>query len=128
MRKRVSSTLVIAAACAALAAAIFAVGAQAATRHFDATVIAKDSGAKTFQVRTQSGAKVTFGVNSRTTFDRIGGFAGLAKGMAIEIEATNSGGSWVALKIEPRASGGGGGGGGHDDGGGHGHDDGPGHT
>lgn len=120
MRKRVSSIFVIGAVSAALGAAVFAVGAQAAVRHFDATVIAKDSGAKALRVRTESAAKLTFKVSSGTKFERIaGGFAGLAKGMAIEIEATKRGGSWLAIKIEPRSGSGGQGGG---------HDDGPGHT
>jgi len=115
MRKRVSSLFVISAVCAALAVTVFAVGAQGAVRHFDATVLSKSSAPETIQVRTESGTKLTFTVNARTKFERIGGgFAGLAKGMAIEIEATNSTGSWVAIQIEPRSGGG--------------HDDGPGHT
>jgi hypothetical protein len=120
MRKHVSSILALGAVCATLGAAVFAVGAQAATRHFDATVISKDPGAKTVRVLTQSATRLTIKVNSRTVFERIGGgFGGLAKGMAIEIEATNSSGSWVAIKIEQRSGSGGHGGG---------HDDGPGHT
>jgi hypothetical protein len=116
MRKRVSSIFVTTAVCAALGAALVAVGAQAAVRHFDATVVAKDSSAKTVRVRTEGGAKVTVKVNAHTQFERIGGgFAGLAAGMAIEIDATRTGGAWVAIQIEPR-SGGGGQGGGHDDG------------
>ncbi|HEY2478852.1 MAG TPA: hypothetical protein VGI17_08970 [Solirubrobacterales bacterium] len=124
MRKRVSSIFMIAAVCTALTVAVFAAGAQAAVRHFDVTVVSKDSAAKTIRGRTEGGAKITFKVNSRTKFDRIpGGFSGIAKGMAIEIEATNASGQWIAVQIEPRSSGGGGEGGGH----GGGHDDGPGH-
>jgi len=63
MRKRVSSIVVISAVCAALGVAVFAVGAQAAVRHFDATVVSKSSAAKTVQVRAESGAKLTFKVN-----------------------------------------------------------------
>jgi hypothetical protein len=131
MRKRVSSTLVITAVCAVLGAALLAGGAQAAVRHFDATVVAKDASAKAVRVRTQGGATVTVKVNARTRFERIGGgFAGLAKGMAIEIDATKSGGAWVATQIEPRSGGGGQEGAGDDHGGSHGggHDDGPNHT
>lgn len=125
MRKRVSSIVVIAAVCAALGAALFAVGAQAAVRHFDATVISKSSSAKTVAVRTESGAKLTFKVTARTKFERIaGGFSGLTKGLAVEIDATNASGSWVATQIEARSSGGGDESGGH----GGGHDDGPNHT
>jgi hypothetical protein len=128
MRKRVSSIFVISAVWAALGAVVFAGGAQAAVRHFDATVVAKSSAAKTVQVRTESGAKLTFTVNARTKFERIGGgFSGLTKGLAVEIDATNASGQWVATQIEAQSSGGNGGG---DDGGGHGggHDDGPNHT
>jgi hypothetical protein len=134
MSKRVSSTVVISAVCAVLGAALFAPGAGAAVRHFDATVVSKNSSAKTVAVRTESGAKLTFKVNSRTRFERIGGgFAGLTKGLAVEIDADNASGQWVASQIESQSSGGGGGGGddsGGDDHGGHGggHDDGPNHT
>jgi hypothetical protein len=127
MNKRVSSLFAVAAVCAALGAALFAGGAQAAVRHFDATVLAKDSAARTVRVRTEGGAAVTVKVNARTRFERIGGgFAGLARGMAIEIDATKASGRWVAIQIEPRSGGGGEDG---DDHGGHGgHDDGPGHA
>jgi hypothetical protein len=127
MRKRVSSIVLISAVCAALGVAVFAAGAQAAVRHFDGTVISKDSTAKTVRVRTESGAKVSFKVNARTRFERIGGgFSGLTKGLAVQIDANNASGQWVATQIEPRSSGGGGG---NSGGGGHGgHDDGPNHT
>jgi hypothetical protein len=133
MRKRVSSIVVISAVCAALGAALFAVGAQAAVRHFDATVISKNTAAKTVAVRTESGAKLTFKVNARTKFERIaGGFSGLSKGLAVEIDANNASGQWVATQIESQSSGGDSGGddSGGDDHGGHGggHDDGPNHT
>ena len=109
MRKRVSSIFVLSAVCATLGAAFFAVGAQAAVRHVDATVISKDSTAKTVQVRTESGAKQTYKVTARTKFERIGGgFSGLSKGLAVEIDATNASGQWVATQIEAQSSGGGG--------------------
>jgi hypothetical protein len=136
MRKRVSSIFVLSAVCAALGVVVFAGGAQAAVRHFDATVITKSSSAKTVQVRTESGAKLTFKVTAGTKFERIGGgFSGLTKGLAVEIDANNAGGQWVATQIEAASnnSGGaesGGDGYGNDDHGGHGgsHDDGPNHT
>lgn len=133
MRNRVSSIFVISAVCAALGVVVFAGGAQAAVRHLDATVIFKSSAAKTVQVRTESGATLTFKVNARTKFERIGGgFSGLTKGLAVEIDANNASGQWVATQIEAQSSGGGGGGdnSGGDDHGGHGggHDDGPNHT
>ena len=120
MRKRVSSIFVLSAVCAALGAIVLAGGAQAAVRHVDATVISKDSAARSVQVRTESGARLTFGVTARTKFERIaGGFSGLQKGLAVEIDASNASGKWVATQIEASSSGGGGGGG---------HDDGPNHT
>ncbi|MGH2938943.1 MAG: DUF5666 domain-containing protein [Solirubrobacterales bacterium] len=126
MRKRVSSLFVISAVCAALGVVVFAGGAQAAVRHFDATVLSKSSAAKTVQVRTESGAKLTFKVNARTKFERIGGgFSGLTKGLAVGIDANNASGQWVATQIEAASGNSGGGGpGGH----GGGHDDGPNHT
>jgi hypothetical protein len=127
MRKRVSSIVIISAVCAALGVVVFAGGAQAAVRHFDATVLSKSSAAKTVQVHTESGAKLTFKVNARTKFERIGGgFSGLTKGLAVEIDANNASGQWVATQIEAQSSSGGG----DDSGGGHGggHDDGPNHT
>ena len=131
MRKRVSSIVGISAVCAALGVAVFAVGAQAAVRHFDATVLSKNAAAKTVQVRTESGAKLTFKVNARTKFERIGGgFSGLTKGLAVEIDANNASGRWVATQIEPDSDNSGGDDSGGDDHGGHGggHDDGPYHT
>jgi len=123
MRKRVSSIFVLSAVCATLGAALFAVGAQAAVRHVDATVISKDAAAKTVKVRTESGAKQTYKVTARTKFERIaGGFSGLSKGLAIEIDATNASGQWVATQIEADSDNSGG----DDDHGGH--DDGPNHT
>jgi hypothetical protein len=135
MRKRVSSIFVISAVCAALGVVVFAGGAQAAVRHVDATVISKSSAAKTVQVRTESGAKLTFKVNARTKFERIaGGFSGLTKGLAVEIDASNASGQWVATQIEADSDNSGGDDsaddhGGDDDGGHHGgHEDGPNHT
>src|SRR4051794_40135489 len=135
MRKRISSIFVISATCVALGVVVFAGGAQAAVRHFDATVLSKSSAAKAVQVRTESGAKLTFKVNSRTKFERIaGGFSGLTKGLAVEIDANNASGDWDATQIEAASdnSGGDDSGGddyGNDDGGHHGgHDDGPNHT
>lgn len=135
MRKRVSSIFAIAAVCAALGVVVFASGAQAAVRHFDATVLSKSSAAKTVQVRTESGARMTFKVTARTKFERIGGgFSGLSRGLAVEIDANNASGQWVATQIEADSDNSGGDDSsddhGGDDHGGHGggHDDGPNHT
>jgi hypothetical protein len=126
-RKRVSSVFAIGAVCVALGSVAFAGSAAAAVRHFDATVLSKSSTAKTVTVRTEGGSKMTFKVTGRTKFERIAGFGALAKGKAIEIDATDASGSWVATQIESQGSSGGDDGPG-DDHGGHGNDDGPGHT
>jgi hypothetical protein len=127
-RKRVSTRFAIVVIAAALATAVLAAGAQAAVRHFDGTVVAKSSAPRSVTVRTESGAKLTFKITSGTEFERIA-FGGLAKGTAIEIDATNASGSWVATHVEPQGGNGGGDdNGGADDHGGHGNEDGPGHT
>ncbi len=118
----------------AIAAASFAVApAQAALKHFDGTVVSKDAGAKTFRISTQSGT-LRIKVNPSTEFERIaGGFSGLRKGLAIEVDARQTSNGLLAVQVEPQGGNGGGGGGddnGGDDHGGHGggSDDGPNHT
>lgn len=96
--------------------AVLATAAQAALKHFDGTVVAKSRSAKTFQVSTQSGRKVTFQVNSKTVFERIGGFGSLRKGMAIQVDAVRTRSGLLAKKVEPGSGGGSGGG---NDGAGH---------
>jgi Domain of unknown function (DUF5666) len=124
-RKRVTSMLAISVIAAALMLAVLATAAQAALRHFDGTVAAKNAAAKTFQITTQGGTKVTLKVNASTVFERIaGGFSGLRQGMQIQVDAAQAKGGLVAKKVEPQTSGGGGEGGGH----GGGSDDGPNHT
>jgi phage baseplate assembly protein gpV len=125
-RKRVASTLAISAIAGALMLGVLATAAQAAVKHFDGTVLSKNAAAKTFRISTQSGAK-TFKVNASTEFERIaGGFGGLHKGLAIEVDAVQSSTGLVAKQVEPQGGNGGGGG----DSGGHGggNDDGPNHT
>jgi Domain of unknown function (DUF5666) len=110
-----------------LLAALAASEAQAALRHFDGTVIAKNAEAKTFRIRTESGNRVRFQVNRATEFERIpGGFSGLHRGLRVEVDAKRTGNGLLAKQVEKHRSGGGGGdeGGGDDHGGG---DDGPGH-
>jgi hypothetical protein len=85
--------------------------AQAALRHIDGTVVSKNVGAKTFQIRTQSGNKVRVKVDANTVFQRIkGGFGGLDKGLRVEVEAKQTGNGPLAKHIEPKEGGGGGGG------------------
>jgi hypothetical protein len=124
LSKRIASL----AAVAALALAVLAIPAQAAVRHLDGTVVSKDAENHSFRIKTQGGNKIRIEVNSSTRFQRIaGGFGGLRKGLAVEVEARSTSNGLVATQVEPR-----GGGGGADDNGGGSHgggaDDGPNHT
>jgi Domain of unknown function (DUF5666) len=118
LSKRIVPLLAI----AAMALGVLAIPAQAAIRHIDGTVVSKDSDSRSFRIETQSGNQIRIKVNASTRFQRIGGFGGLHKGLAIEVEAKRSSNGLVATHIETR-----GGGGGADDNGG-GSDDGPNHT
>lgn len=124
MIKRVS-TLGTATALAALMLAAVALPAQAALRHIDGTVVSKNADDKSFRIKTQSGNQVRVRVNSNTKFQRIaGGFGGLHKGLAVEVEAKTTSSGLVATHVETR----GGGGGGADDNDGGGQGGGPNHT
>jgi hypothetical protein len=124
-RKRVTSVLAISVVAGALMFGVLATAAQAALRHLDGTVISKNAATKTFKITTQGGSKVTLKVDGTTVFERIaGGFSALKSGMAVQVDASQSGSGLVAKKVEPRSSSGGDGGGGH----GGGNDDGPNHT
>ena len=104
---------------AILVAALSAVSAQAALKHYDGTVLGTNENAGTFRIETQRG-NVKFKVNGRTEFERIaGGLSGLDKGDAVEVDAKEKPNGLVARQVEPR----GGGGGGEDNGGGGGNDD-----
>ena len=127
--RRIASVLVI----AALALAAFALPAQAALRHIDGTVVSKNADSNSFRIKTQSGSQVRIKVTSSTRFQRIaGGFSGLHKGLAIEVDAKSTSNGLVATQVETRGGGGGGGaddnGGDNHGGGGGGSDDGPNHT
>jgi hypothetical protein len=124
LNRRTASVLVL----AALALGAFALPAQAALRHLDGTVVSKDADSHSFQIKTQSGNRIRLKVTSATQFQRIAGFGGLQKGLAVEVEARSTSNGLVATHVETR---GGGGGGADDTGGGHGGggaDDGPNHT
>jgi hypothetical protein len=124
--KRVSLLI----ATAALVLGAIALPAQAALRHIDGTVVSKNASNRTFKLTTQGGSTVRVQATSSTKFQRIaGGFSGLHKGLAVEVEAKSTADGLVATKVETRR--GSGGGGGADDnggGGGGGADDGPNHT
>ena len=120
--KRVSLLLAIAALAATMTVGLLAASAQAALRHIDGTVVAKNASNHTFRISTQSGNRVRIRVNSSTVFQRIpGGFSGLHIGMRIEVEAQSTSSDLLAKHLETRAGGGGGGNtGGNDDGPNHG--------
>jgi hypothetical protein len=126
LNRRTASVLVI----AALALGAFALPAQAALRHLDGTVVSKNADSNSFRIKTQSGNRIRIKVTSATRFQRIAGFDGLRKGLAVEVEAKSTANGLVATHVEPRAGGGGGANdnGGEHHGGGGGTDDGPKHT
>jgi hypothetical protein len=102
--------------------ALAATQAQAALKHFDGTVVSKNSDARTFRIKTESGNRVRFHVNGDTKFERIpGGFSGLDRGLRVEVDAKRTNHGRLAKLVEKHRSGGGG----HHRGGA---DDGPNHT
>ena len=117
---------------AALALGAVALPAQAAVRHIDGTVVSKNADNHSFRIKTRSGSQVRIKVTSSTRFQRIvGGFSGLHKGLAVEVEAKSTSKGLVATQVETRVGGGGGAddnGGDNHGGGGGGSDDGPNHT
>jgi hypothetical protein len=123
-RMRALAILATAGAVAVPAAAPLTAGA-ATSRQVEGTVVSVDRGARTFKLRDAERGTFRIKVTSRTTFERVSGFAALKQRMT-RIEATirRSNGAWVASHVE-RSGGGGSHGGGSGRGG---HDDGPGHT
>lgn len=115
--RRVPSLIALLAIATVLLAAVLAAPAGAAVRHIDGTVVSKNAKEDTFRMSTQSGA-VRVRVTSATVFERISGFAGLHKGLEVQVDAKQTGSGLVATKIEPQAhkESGGGGAGGHGDG------------
>lgn len=124
--KRVPSILVVAAVAAALIAAVLAAPASAAVRHIDGTVVSKNAKDRSFKLSTQSGT-LRIRVDSATVFERISGFGGLHKGLAVEVDAKQTSKGLLAKQVETQGGGGDDNVGG-DDHGGHGADDGPNHT
>ena len=80
---------------------------QAASRQFEGTVVSVNRSARTFRLRDTQRGTVIVKVTSRTRFERVGGFAGLRRGLTrIEVIVRRSGGVWVASLVE-RSGGGG---------------------
>jgi hypothetical protein len=121
--KRVPTLLTITAIAGVLMFGLLAAQSQAALQHVDGTVVSKNTGSRTFTISTQSG-NMRFKVQAGTQFERIaGGFGGLHKGLAIQVDYVRTENGRIAKKVEPQGGGSGGGGGG-----GGGSDDGPNHT
>jgi hypothetical protein len=111
-RKFFLTTVVVAAAAVSLVASSVPAGAapaagSAALRHFEGTVVSKNTEARTFRLRDSERGTVRIRVTPSTRFERIGGFAGLKVG-ATNIEATvrRRDGRWIAVDVE-RSGGGG---------------------
>jgi len=124
--KRVSSLLAVVVATAALLAVVLAAPAGAAVRHIDGTVVSKNAKDRSFKLSTQSGI-LRIRVDAATVYERISGFGGLRKGLAVEVDAKQTSSGLLAKQIETQGGGGGDDGGGDD----HGHggaDDGRNHT
>jgi hypothetical protein len=82
--------------------------ASAATRQYEGTVVSVNRDARTFRLHDSERGTIRIKVTRATNFQRIGGFAGLRKGLT-KVEATvkRSNGRWVATLVE-RSGGGGG--------------------
>jgi hypothetical protein len=95
---------------AALFSALAVSQAQAALRHFDGTVLSKNSDSRTFRIETEHGRNVKFHVNRSTEFERIpGGFSGLHRGLSVEVDAKRTENGLLARQVEKHDRGGGGG-------------------
>ena len=107
-------TLTVIVLVAALFSALAVSQAQAALRHFDGTVLSKNSDSRTFRIETEQGRNVKFRVNRSTEFERIpGGFSGLHRGLRVEVDAKRTDNGLLARQVEKHRRGGGGGGGRH---------------
>ena len=90
----------------ALAIAAFATVAgpassgAAALRHFDATVISKSSGSRTFKADVQNRGVMRFKVTRSTRFERVAGFGGISRGQELEVIAKRVDGRWIAVEVE----------------------------
>jgi hypothetical protein len=114
--------IIMALAIAAFATVSGPASSGAATlRHFDATVISKSSGSRTFKADVQNRGVMRFKVTRSTRFERVAGFGGITRGLELEVTAKRVDGRWVAVEVEisgrdrNRDDGGSGRGRGHDD-------------
>ena len=101
---------------AAAAPAATAPASAAATRQVEGTVRSVDRSARTFRLRDSERGTFRIKVTRNTRFERIGGFAGLHKGLSrVEATIVRRDGRWVARSVERSGGGDRHGGGGGDD-------------
>jgi cold shock CspA family protein len=109
--KRVPAVTLAVIVLTCLLGALVATEAQAALRHFDGTVLSKNSDARTFRIESENGRNVKFRVNRSTEFERVpGGFSGLHRGLKVEVDAKRTDRGLLARQVEKHRCGGGGGG------------------
>jgi hypothetical protein len=93
-------------ATAALAALTGPAASGAVTRHFDATVISRSADSRTFKANVEHRGVMRFKVTRGTRFERVAGFSGLTRGLALEVVAKRTNGRWVAIAVERPGRGG----------------------
>lgn len=109
--RRVPTVTLAVIALTCLVGVLAATSAHAALRHFDGTVLSKNSDARTFRIESENGRNVKFRVNRSTEFERIpGGFSGLHRGLEVEVDAKRTDRGLLARQVEKQQRGGGGGG------------------
>ena len=86
---------------AILATLVMLTVAQAAmAAKFEGPVLSKNKQERTFRMNPENHSNVTIKVKGGTEFERIDGYAGLHKGLKVDVIAHRSDGRWVASKIE----------------------------
>jgi hypothetical protein len=117
-RQRITS-LLIAAAVAVLAFGALVGSGAAKSRSgddnsnghsFHGTVGAVFAKQRAFTVNRTSGSTLRFTVRPSTTYEHIKGFAGIKKGVSVEVHAIKSDDRWIATRVETNPGGSGGGG------------------
>jgi hypothetical protein len=98
-RQSLPAAVAITVVAAASALVLLAAPAQAAFRHFDGTVLGKDTNFRTFRIDTKRGER-RFQVNPGTHFERVHGLEGLHVGMRIEVDAVTTRKGLLAREVE----------------------------
>jgi hypothetical protein len=71
--------------------------------HFEGRVASANLERQPFRIRRHRGT-VRFTVAARTRFERVAGFAGLRRGLPVEVTALRADGGWVARRVEPHST------------------------